>query len=145
AKHEVPRFVAVMEQIDLPSQWNKPLITRHRDVIHVYDLFKYENLCKEQKVLRARLIVSREDHFLVWIDFPSVPCAEAAEVDHVFVLFIQKMVKVAGDLIVAASVKPLSKSLHQRFFAVDVEAEEVDRLIKTEPLFFGLSQALIDI
>jgi hypothetical protein len=145
AKDEVPRFVAVMKQVDLSRQRNEPLIARHRDVVHVYDLFKDENPGEEEKVLFPRLIISRKDHFLVRIDLSGVPRAEAAEVDHVFVLLIQKVMQVASDLIIAFSVKALGKPLYKGSFAVDVEAEEIDRLIKTEPLLIRLRETIIDI
>ena len=61
------------------------------------------------------------------------------------VFLIQKVVQIASDFIVAFSVKPLGKPLHERFFAVDVQAEEIDRLIKTQPLLISFGQTVIDI
>ena len=59
------------------------------------------------------------------------------------VFLIQEVMDIRRNGVIAFSVEPLSESFDERFFAVNVEAEEINSLIKAEPFLFGQTEAVV--
>ena len=118
---------------DLARDWVQARIRRHALVVDIHNLFKDQNLGEEEKVLFPGRIVAGEDHFFIRIDLRGIAHAEGPEVHHVLVFLVEEMVQIPRIVVVSFAVEPVRQPFDQGSFAMDVQAEEIHRLMEAQP------------
>src|SRR5262245_34736956 len=142
-ERQVARLLEMVEPVDLARDRRDALVASHAAVVDVDDLLEDEDLGEEQEVLLARRELLLERQLLLGVDLARITHAEASEIAHVLILFVEEVVQVGGDHLLVATVEPPGESLDQHALAVDVQAEEVDGLEEAEPLALRLAELFV--
>ena len=93
----MPRFIDMMDLVDLSHEGIDRLVGHHLEVVVVAELLDDQHLAEERDLFFALRVLAGEDELLLGIDLAGVAIAELAEHDHVLVFFVDEVVEVLGD------------------------------------------------